>query len=94
MPRIKWVDENEATGEVAELYDHIRARRSTTKVMKSRLHQKSEIGDILKCFSPHPGALRGVIQLSDTLHFKDGALSGAEKEMIATYVSALNSCQY
>ena len=28
------------------------------------------------------------------LHFTDGALSRAEHEMIASYVSALNRCHY
>jgi hypothetical protein len=35
-----------------------------------------------------------VIEFSDTVHFSDGHLSRRVKEMIATYVSALNRCPY
>jgi uncharacterized peroxidase-related enzyme len=94
MPRIRWVTEDEATGEIADLYAYIRQRRSRITVLRGLPHRGPRVGDILKCFSPHPGALRGAVQLTDSLHFADGALSPEVKEMLATYVSALNSCQY
>jgi uncharacterized peroxidase-related enzyme len=94
MPRIRWVTEDEATGEIADLYAYIRQRRSRITPLRALPNRANHVGDILKCFSPHPGALRGAVQLTDSLHFADGALSAEVKEMLATYVSALNSCQY
>jgi hypothetical protein len=82
MPRIRWVDEPEATGELAEFYQRVRM---------------DELGgmvpDILKTMSLRPDFLRGIAQASQ-LHFTDGALSRAQHEMIASYVSALNRCHY
>jgi hypothetical protein len=43
--------------------------------------------------SLRPDFLRAIDQAS-RLHFTDGALSRAEHEMIASYVSALNRCHY
>jgi uncharacterized peroxidase-related enzyme len=94
MPRIRWITEDQATGEIADLYAYIRQRRSRITVLRALPQRAQHVGDILKCFSPHPGALRGAVQLTDSLHFADGALSAGVKEMLATYVSALNSCQY
>jgi hypothetical protein len=34
------------------------------------------------------------IDEASRLHFSDGALTRAEHEMIASYVSALNRCRY
>ena len=49
---------------------------------------------ILKCLSLRPDLLRGMIDVSDRVHFAEGHLSRRIKEMIATYVSALNACPY
>jgi len=82
MPRIPWVDEDEATGSLAELY--ARARENFPAGM---------VPDIIKTMSLRPDFLRGIMQASQ-LHFSDGALSRAQHEMIASYVSALNRCHY
>jgi len=82
MPRIKMVEESDATGSLAELYAQGKAR-SVAKV----------VPDILRTMSLRPDFLAAVNQAS-TLHFTDGALTRAQHEMIASYVSALNKCRY
>ncbi len=49
---------------------------------------------ILKCFATHPPLLEQMISLASTMLFVDGHLSRKVREMIATQVSALNSCPY
>ena len=80
---IRIVEDAEATGEVAKVYDEWRALRGRKLVPR-----------IIKCFSARPDFLRQVIAFSDTVHFSEGHLSRRVKEMIATYVSALNHCVY
>lgn len=84
MPFINWIEDDEATGEVAELYQNW---------LKANPHRE-KMPDILKCFSQNAGALQGMFALSYRTHFVDGALTRRQKEMIATYVSALNQCPY
>jgi hypothetical protein len=82
MPRIRWVEEGEATGDLAEIYRAI--------LEKGR----PRVPGILKCFSLRPDFLQDVIQFSERVHFSDGHLNRRTKEMIATYVSGLNRCPY
>ena len=82
MARIRWVDEEEATGELAELYARVGAQ-----------FPAGMVPDIVKTMSLRPDFLRGIVQAAE-LHFTDGALSRAQHEMIASYVSALNRCHY
>jgi hypothetical protein len=83
MPRIRWVEESGATGEVAQVYE---------KYMQ--MAGREFVPDILKCFSPRPDFLMQVMQVSQAVHFSDGYLDRRTKEMIATYVSGLNRCPY
>jgi hypothetical protein len=82
MPRIKMVEESEAEGRLAEIYAESKAR-SVAGV----------VPEILRTMSLRPDFLTAIDQAS-RLHFSDGALSRAEHEMIASYVSALNRCRY
>ncbi len=82
MPRIRWIDEDEATGELAELYQQIAA-----------VSPMGMVPDILKTMSVRPDFLRAIGDAA-MLHFSDGALTRAQHEMIASYVSALNRCHY
>ena len=84
MPRIRWIDESEATGDVAAAYAEWMAANPG----------RPQIPDILKCFSLRPDFFREVVAMSDGLHFSEGHLTRRIKEMIATYVSALNLCPY
>ena len=82
MPRIKMVQEGQATGELAEIY-------ATTKSQSiARV-----VPEILKTMSLRPDFL-AAINAASHLHFSDGALTRAQHEMIASYVSALNRCRY
>ena len=82
MARIKWVEDQDATGELAEIYARLRKTSS-----------RGNVPDILRTMSLRPDFLAAIDQAS-RLHFTDGALSRAEHEMIASYVSALNRCHY
>lgn len=83
MPRIDWIEEPEAEGEIAEVYrEYLQASG------------RNHVPEILKCFSQRPDFLRQVMAFSNTVHFSDGHLTRRVKEMIATYVSGLNRCPY
>lgn len=82
MPRIAWIDDDAATGELAELYGEIR-----------KTSARGNVPDILRTMSLRPDFLRAIDGAS-RMHFTDGALTRAEHEMIASYVSALNRCHY
>ena len=82
MARIAWVTDEAATGELAQIYG--RLRKTSTR---------GNVPDILRTMSFRPDFLNAIDQAS-RLHFTDGALSRAEHEMIASYVSALNRCHY
>lgn len=79
--RIAWVEEEEATGRIAELYAQQRAR-------------SGRVADIVKTFSGRPEALEAMFSLS-AVHFgPDTALTRAQREMIATRVSKILGCHY
>jgi hypothetical protein len=82
MARIAWIEDDEATGPLAELYDRLRAASP-----------RGQVADILRTMSLRPDFLRAIDEAS-RLHFTDGALTRAQHEMIASYVAALNRCHY
>ena len=82
MARIRWVEDAEAEGELAEIYAGIRAHSP-----------RGNVPDILRTMSLRPDFLVGM-NAAGVLHFSDGALTRAQHEMIAAYVSALNRCHY
>jgi alkylhydroperoxidase family enzyme len=86
MPRIAWIEEGDARGRLAELFDHARAG-SISGVPRDR------VPDILHTMSHRPDFMAAIMDAS-RLHFSDGALTRAQHEMIASYVSALNHCHY
>ena len=83
-PRIAWVEDDQASGELAEIYEAWREQNP----------DRGDVPEILKCFSARPDFLAPVMQASYGLHFTDGHLDRRQKEAIATYVSALNKCEY
>ena len=83
-PFIRWVEDEEATGLVAEIY----------AAWKAANPHRERMPDILKCFSSQPKMLQAVMDASYSVHFTDGALTRRIKEMIATVVSGLNQCPY
>ena len=84
MPFIDWIEDEDARGDVAEVY----------RDYKDANPHRPRMPEILKCFSQRPDFLRQVIDFSNTVHFSDGHLDRRTKEMIATYVSGLNQCPY
>ena len=47
---------------------------------------------ILKCFGTNPAAARQMVDMGSAVLFSDGYLTRRHKEMIATYISSLNTC--
>ena len=82
MARIKMVAEADATGPLAAIYARTKAH-SVGGV----------VPEILRTMSVRPDFLHAV-DAASVMHFTDGALTRAEHEMIASYVSALNKCRY
>ncbi|MFQ5926259.1 MAG: carboxymuconolactone decarboxylase family protein [Terriglobia bacterium] len=80
MTWIKTVAEGEAAGEVKAIYEASR-----------KLY--GFIPNIRRALSLNPQALRAYTQLSGAV-YHGGVLKSAEREMIATVVSALNRCHY
>jgi hypothetical protein len=82
MPRIAWIEDDDASGPIAEVF--ARAREESAS---------GQVADILRTMSTRPDFLSAIMDAS-RLHFTDGALTRAQHEMIASYVSALNRCHY
>ena len=80
MPRIKWIEEADAAGDLAAQYEPY-------------AQQGRPVPAILKTMSLRPDFLRAIDDAS-RMHFTEGALTVAQHEMIASYVSALNRCRY
>ena len=80
---ISIVEEEAATGAVAEAYADYRTRFG-----------REHVPGILKCFATHPPLLKQMIELASSLLFTESLLTRTTKEMIATYVSSLNACAY
>lgn len=83
-PFIPWVEEEDATGKVAEIYD----------LWKRENPDRDRVPYVLKCFSLRPDFLEQVYRFSYGLQFADGYLTRRQKELIGTYVSSLNECPY
>ena len=81
MARIEWVEFGEAEGRTKELYLKEAAGRP-------------DVAGIVKSFSQRVEALEGMMSFSEVHFGPGGALGRARREMIATYVSALNGCHY
>jgi uncharacterized peroxidase-related enzyme len=77
------VNEDDAPPEVERLYTRFRTDFG-----------RPRIPGILQCFATHPPLLEHMMGLAQSMLFADGALDRQHKEMIATFVSSLNSCAY
>jgi hypothetical protein len=82
MARIAWIEDKDASGSLVTMYDAFRGSSRT-----------GDVPDILRTMSLRPDFLAAINEAS-RLHFTDGALTRAQHEMIASYVSALNRCHY
>jgi hypothetical protein len=83
LRKIDFIEDADATGEVAQVYDEWRSHSG-----------RQQMPGILKCFSHRPDFLRQVMDFSNTVHFSEGHLTRKTKESIASYVSYLNRCPY
>ena len=81
-PRIRIVQESDATGETAELYQSLR-----------EMFRMPIVPDVFKLASIRPEFLR-VLHDGYRAMFAEGYLPRQVKEMIATVVSRTNSRQY
>ena len=81
--KIKLIEDVDATGDVAKVYDEWRAKSG-----------RVEMPGILKCFSHRPDFLHEVMRFGDVVHFTEGHLTRKTKEAIASWVSYLNRCPY
>jgi alkylhydroperoxidase family enzyme len=81
MAWIKTINEDEATGPLAKIYDG--TKRSW-----------GGVDHIIKAHSLNMAALRSVMLFYKGLMHGDCDLSLAQREMIAVTVSVLNECEY
>jgi alkylhydroperoxidase family enzyme len=83
--RRAWIEvlpEEQAEGELAELYDELRSAKTGV------------VDHILAIHSLHPETMRDHARLYRTLMHGQGDLSRVEREMIGVVVSAVNQCHY
>ena len=85
MPRIAWIEDAEARGQLANLFN-------TARSMSQSIGLPASVPDIYRTMSRRPGFLAAIMEAERCLHFADGALTRAQHEMIASYVSALTHC--
>jgi hypothetical protein len=81
MPRIAWIEDADAHGQLAALFDTARSQF------------QGRVPDIVRTMSLRPDFLAAMMSMAP-LHFSEGTLTRAQHEMIASYVSALNRCHY
>ena len=77
------IAEADASPEVAKLYAQFR-----------EIFARPRVPGILQCFATHPPLLEHMVGLAQSMLFSDGALGRTNKELIATFVSARNRCEY
>lgn len=77
------VHEDSASPEIKDLYQQFRED-----------FERPQVPGILQCFATHPPLLTHMMGLAKSMLFVDGALGRQHKEMISTFVSATNRCDY
>ena len=82
MPFVKTVPYGEASGELKALYDQM-------------LQRRGRISNVMSVRSLRPQLMKTLIDHNaSVMRAEDSGLTPAERQMIATVVSALNRCQY
>ena len=82
MARINWIEDADASGNVADAFAAVRA-----------MSPRGTVPHIARTMSVRPDFMLAIMNAAQ-LHFLEGALSRAQHEMIASYVSALSRCHY
>lgn len=83
-PWIEWVEDEDASGQIGEIYQK----------WKEANPEREHFPDILKCFAHDGDILQGLLDFCYPLQFAEGSLTRWHKELIATFVSAINRCRY
>jgi len=81
MARIKVYKQEEATGLLKQEYD-------------TAIKRAGRIWHIVSIMSQNAAAMKASMGLYRVLMFQDSPLSRAQREMLATVVSAINHCRY
>jgi uncharacterized peroxidase-related enzyme len=81
MPRIKVINQNEATGQLKGIYDDL---------IKSR----GQLAEVHKIQSLRPESIVAHMAMYMEIMYSHSELSRAERELIATVVSIANGCEY
>ena len=81
MSWIKEIDEEDADGQLAEIYSDL-------------IKKRGKVSNILKVHSLNPDAMKYHMDLYMSIVFRRGGLKRPESEMLATFVSSLNKCDY
>ena len=81
MPYIDVVQPEQAKGELKEIYDHL-------------VQTRGKIAEVHKIQSLNPRSITNHMDLYMTIMFGNSPLKRAQREMIATVVSAANNCEY
>jgi alkylhydroperoxidase family enzyme len=79
---IEVIEESDARGELAQLYDELRSKVT------------GNVDHVMAIHSLHPQSMRDHERLYRTLMYGPGGLSRPERETIGVVVSALNRCHY
>ena len=83
MASVKMVSEEEATGNVKQMYEEIKSQFGTDFVP-----------NLYKVMAAKPGYLEANWNKVKTVMIEPGKLDRLTKEIIAVAVSAVNSCNY
>lgn len=81
MTWIRTIADDEAEGLLVSLYDAARRRAG-------------RVSGIVRSMSLNPPLLRDSIRFYRTVMFGESPLSRAQRELLATVVSAVNGCHY
>jgi uncharacterized peroxidase-related enzyme len=81
MTWIQFIKEDEATGELVQIYNQIKNKRG-------------KVSNIMKIQSLNPNIMKNHMDLYVNLMFGKSGLSREEREFIAVVVSVINNCEY
>ncbi len=81
MPYVRTIPYNEARGELKAVYDEM-------------LKTRGSIGNVMSVNSLRPHIMKTLAAHNACVMRSESGLTPAERQMIATVVSAINRCQY
>ncbi len=81
MPHIRLIQEDEATGALAEQY-------------RAAIGRAGKVFNIVKAMCHRPAVLERSMELYKAIMFGPSELSRAERELLAVVVSRANDCHY